>query len=178
MKLFNKSSIFFSSLVVLAASINISATTVDKPLKIGFISKEKILLESKHAQNFQKEINKMLEIKGKELDKHKKEFMAKQETLAKDKDILSEKEFAAKVSKLQAEHNSLQEEEMEIKEDLEKNSQKYNKKIEELVDDAVDAIVKEHSLDIVLASEASMHYDSKFDYTKQLLKIMDSKFKK
>jgi Skp family chaperone for outer membrane proteins len=164
---------FMKSKIISTALLLIGITTggcaVAKEQTIGFVDREQIITKTLYFKDMQEAMKKQFKSRADNAEAKRKQFLAEQEALDRDRDILSEADLRKRTE--------LSGEEEELSQEVEAFQGKYNKKIYTIFLDVVAQLAKENNLDIVLPGEISLYGGKKYDYTFRAVELMDKSFK-
>jgi Skp family chaperone for outer membrane proteins len=165
------------STALLLIGITTGGCAVAKEQTIGFVDREQIITKTLYFKDMQEAMKKQFKSRADNAEAKRKQFLAEQEALDRDRDILSEADLRKRTEKLQVDFTKLSGEEEELSQEVEAFQGKYNKKIYTIFLDVVAQLAKENNLDIVLPGEISLYGGKKYDYTFRAVELMDKSFK-
>jgi|SRR5690625_3918276 len=164
--------------VTLAAVLGFAATTmaVSAPpvqaqgTKIGFVSTERILRDSKPAKAAQSKIDAEFKRREDELQKMANNLRSQAQKLDKDAPVLSESERITRERQLEDLDSDLQRKRREFQEDFNRRRNEEYSKIIEQADSAIQKIAETDGYDLIIQDAVTV--SPRVDITDQVLKAL------
>ena len=173
--------IIISNCLLLNLGQLVSATTTNdnnppRNLKIAIV-KNSSLENCLYFKDIKKKWEKEFNPKGEQLQVKQKEFESKKNLFQRDRAILSDKERLSKENELNKLQHDLQHTyenlDIEVKSKQKEDLTAFNKFIEQ----AVSNLATQNKYDLILPDEGVLYYTDALDYTDQLIKALDAKYK-
>ncbi len=164
--------------VVLAATLGLAATTFmaapvqaqDQATKIGFVSTERILRDSKPAKAAQSKIEAEFKKRDDELQQMANSLRDQAQKLDKDAPVLSESERITRERQLEDLDSDLQRKRREFQEDFNRRRNEEFSKIIEDADSTIQKIAESEGYDLIIQDAVTV--SPRIDITDQVLKSL------
>ncbi len=168
--------VFLAALIF--TGMGTSSAHAADPLSIGIVDVEKILAESKAAQDLQKQLQAKKESFQKEFAEKEKQLKANEDTLVKEKETVPAEEFAKK-------RKAYEEKVMDVRKLFQKSrnslDQGLSNSMQELRKSIVQAtteVADEKGYDVILTRESVLIAGKSLDITTDVLAKLDAKVTK
>ena len=163
------------ALAVSAVLAGVSFAADEKPVKIGIIDLQKIILESKRGKEAKDLLTKESDYRGRKLKDTDEGLKKKFSDLDKQRTVLSREAFQKKQEELFAERDRFSESVQTIQTDLRKKEQDLTQDIIDDVQAVVKEIAEKEGFSLVLEKGAGVMYaPDKFDITSRVLQQYDT----
>lgn len=164
--------------VMLAAVLGFTVTSLTMAVtpvqaqgtKIGFVSTERILRDSKPAQAAQSKIDSEFKRREDELQKMANNLRNQAEKLDKDAPVLSDTERITRERQLEDLDSDLQRKRREFQEDFNRRRNEEYSKIIEQADNAIQKIAESEGYDLIIQDAVTV--SPRVDITDQVLKAL------
>ena len=144
---------------------------------IGYVDMQQILDNSAMGRQAQEKLKKQFEPQGEELGKEEQAIRQLQQTLERDKPLMSKKQLEKKEAEIQQRIEGFQKKAMEAQQALIKEQQKLGAAIIGPAREAVTEVAKQQKIPVVLERNQSgvLYLDEALNITDDVIKIMDKK---
>ena len=160
-------------ILLFAAPMSLAA----EPAVIGYVDMQQILDNSAMGRQAQEKLKKQFEPQGEELGKEEQAIRQLQQTLERDKPLMSKKQVEKKEAEIQQRIEGFQKKAMEAQQALIKEQQKLGAAIIGPAREAVTEVAKQQKIPVVLERNQSgvLYLDEALNITDDVIKIMDKK---
>lgn len=146
-------------------------------LKIAFVDVQQALASVKAAKTAQKKVQTEIAARQKQLDAKRKELMDLEEAFKKQEMVLTEAKKKEKKEEFLKKAQGLQQALGQHQQEMQQVEQKLLTPILENMSSLLETIAKEKGYDMVLTKSALLYADSAQDFTEELIKLYDKKYK-
>lgn len=164
-------SLTLALLVLLASPLSLAADAAT----FGYVDMQQILDNSAMGKRAQEKLQKQFEPKGEELGKEEQAIRQLQQTLERDKPLMSKKQVEKKEAEVQQRIEAFQKEAGQAQQALVKEQQKLGAAIIGPARDAVNEVAKKQKISVVLERNQSglLYIDDALNITEAVIKVMD-----
>ncbi|WP_295399798.1 OmpH family outer membrane protein [uncultured Thiocystis sp.] len=146
---------------------------------VGYVDMQKVLEQSKLGQRLQEQLRKEFEPKARQFAEDEKQIQTMQQSLERDKALMSKDQLAKKEKEIQALIADYQKKTMPIQQELMKVQQEKGREIVGPAREAVNAVAKQKKLGMVVERGLSglLYLDESLEITAEVIKEIDAKTK-
>ena len=146
---------------------------------VGYVDMQKVLEQSKLGQRLQEHLRKEFEPKARQFAEDEKQIQTMQQSLERDKALMSKDQLAKKEKEIQALIENYQKKTLPIQQELMKVQQEKGREIVVPAREAVNAVAKQKKLGMVVERGLSglLYLDDSLEITADVIKEMDAKTK-
>lgn len=164
-------SLTLALLVLLVSPLSLAADAAT----FGYVDMQQILDNSAMGKRAQEKLQKQFEPKGEELGKEEQAIRQLQQTLERDKPLMSKKQVEKKEAEVQQRIEAFQKEAGQAQQALVKEQQKLGAAIIGPARDAVNEVAKKQKISVVLERNQSglLYIDDALNITEAVIKVMD-----
>lgn len=146
---------------------------------VGYVDMQEVLEQSKLGQRLQEQLRKEFEPKAKQFAEDEKQIQTMQQSLERDKALMSKDQLAKKEKEIQALIENYQKKTLPIQQELMKVQQEKGREIVVPAREAVNAVAKRKKLGMVVERGLSglLYLDESLEITAEVIKEMDGKTK-
>jgi Skp family chaperone for outer membrane proteins len=165
---------FVGILLALGLLVSFSFSSLAKELKIGYVNFFEVFNEYKKTKEYDDNLSKKQEEKEKQL-KQKGEDIEKMESKVS---LLKEKEKEKEMQKLEAAKKDFSQMFTQARGDIKKERDEKMKEIVEDLEKAIKEYAKKNNYDFIIHGSAILYADKAADVTADILKAVNSSYKK
>ena len=149
------------------------------PAVIGYVDMQQVLDSSAMGKRAQEKLKKQFEPQGVELGKEEQTIRQLQQTLERDKPLMSKKQVDKKEADIQQRIEDFQKKAMEAQQALMKEQQKLGAAIIAPAREAVTEVAKKQKISVVLEGNQAgvLYLDEALNMTDDVIKVMDKENK-
>lgn len=149
------------------------------PAVVGYVDMQQVLDSSSMGQRAQEKLKKQFEPQGQELGTEEQAIRQLQQTLERDKPLMSKKQVEKKEAEIQELIEGFQKKAMEAQQALLKEQQKLGAAIIAPAREAVTEVAKKEKISVVLERNQAgvLYLDEALNITEAVIKVMDKKNK-
>ncbi len=164
-----------SPTLALLVLITIPMSLAAEPATIGYVDMQQVLDNSAMGQRAQAKLKKQFEPQGQELGSEEQAIRQLQQTLERDKPLMSKKQVEKKEADIQQRIEGFQKKAMEAQQALVKEQQKLGTAIIGPARKAVTEVAKKQKLSVVLERNqvGVLYLDEALNITESVIKVMD-----
>lgn len=153
-------------------SIGANGASSAKQFKIGVLDFQRVVLESKVAQDMNKDIEKRFKPKQQEIIDAQSKLESKAAELQRNESVMKESQIESTRNELVALKTDIDRKAQDFQRDLQNEQAKASKSFSEKADKEIQAIGKTGKFDLILQKQAVAYVDAEHDITDKLIKSL------
>ena len=165
--------LIYSSIIIFLSLFN----TVHAELNIAFIDMNKIIETSQPGASLIKQLNELNQINLKNFENEEKIIKENEETIIKQKNIISEKEFKANIEKLKLEINNYKKNRNKVINDFNQLKINNTNNLLKSINPILAKFSNEKSISIILQKKNLVIGKTELDITDEIIKIIKKNIK-